>query len=145
MNKPLVLTVDDSADDVTLLQFACSAARVSFQLQQVESGDLGIAYLKGCAPFADRLLYPLPDLVLLDIKMPGKSGFDVLSWARSQPDLHMPIIVFSASMHDADRAKALQLGATEYIVKPVSYQLLQRFVEHIEERLLQTCGRALDP
>jgi CheY-like chemotaxis protein len=143
MTGPTLLSVDDSSDDVMLLSLACRAAKVSFQFQSVDNGENAIAYLQGSQTYADRAQFPLPDLILLDLKMPGKSGFDVLAWIRSQSNLQgMPVVVLTSSVHAKDRARALELGARQYLVKPVSYEGLQSLVEIIDRQL--TSQGALD-
>ncbi len=138
-----VLSVDDSTEDVILLRFACHAAKVCFGIQSVDSGETAIAYLEGSHGYADREKFPVPDLVLLDLKMPGKSGFDVLTWVRAHRSFgHMPIVVFTSSIHPEDRARALELGANQYLVKPVSYEALKRLMGIID-RSLASAG-ALD-
>lgn len=136
MPGPTVLTVDDSADDLMLLSLACEVAQVSFQVQSVQSGETAMAYLGGHQAYADRQIYPLPDLVLLDLKMPGKSGFDVLAWIRGQEHLkQLPVVIFTASVLVEDRERALELGATHFLVKPIGYEALQRLVREIDHLL----------
>src|SRR5436309_4012733 len=124
---PTILNVDDSEDDVLLLRSACRLAKVSFGFQSVKDGDAAIAYLRGQGVYSDRKEYPVPDLVLLDLKMPVMSGFEVLAWIRSQPRLRdLPVIIFTASVHELDRERARQLGATEFLVKTASVAQLKR-------------------
>src|SRR5439155_21926607 len=94
-------------------------------VQSVTDGDEALDYLEGKPPFSDRELYPVPRLVLLDLKMPRVSGFEVLSWVRADPALQvMPVVVLSSSSHDVDVRRAYQLGANSYVVKPVAFDSL---------------------
>lgn len=122
-----VLLADDSDDDRFLLRSALKKAGLEFNVQEVENGEAAIAYLKGEGAYADRFLYPLPSLILLDLNMPMKNGFEVLAWARAQPSFQsLSIIVMTASMRPEDIQKAYDLGATAYLVKPIE-------LSHLEE------------
>jgi CheY-like chemotaxis protein len=137
MRTAIILSVDDSSDDLMLLRLACSAAKVSFELVCVESGEKAIAYLETARACADRDRFPLPDLILLDLKMPGKSGFDVLRWVRAQPDFNdLPVKILTSSVHSEDRALALSLGANQFLVKPVGYDGLKQLVRTLDELLM---------
>jgi len=92
-----------------------------------------IAYLQGANHFADREQYPLPNLILLDLKMPRLSGFDVLAWLRHEEKCRwLPVIVLSSSNHEADVQRAYSLGANSYLVKPVAFDSLVEIVQAIE-------------
>jgi CheY-like chemotaxis protein len=83
--------------------------------------------------YGDREKYPLPDLMLLDLKMPRKTGFDVLAWARSQVKFKsLPILVFTASNQEGDIRRAYELGANSYLVKPVGIHTLIEMVKMID-------------
>ena len=132
---PALLYVDDSDDDVVMLQAACSSARVAFRFTFVNSGDAALSYLKGAQSYADRERFPFPALLLLDLKMPGISGFEVLQSIRSPKNqaLHrLPVIVFTSSMHDEDANRAFQMGADAYLVKPSDFDELRRVVTTID-------------
>src|SRR2546422_1379981 len=86
LNGEFILLVDDNPDDVLLIQRAFHKAGVRDALKVVRDGDQAIQYLSGSGPYADRQSFPLPFLVLLDLKMPGTDGFDVLEWTRAQPE-----------------------------------------------------------
>src|SRR5690606_33519928 len=89
--------------------------------QSVEDGDRAIAYLTGREPYADRARFPLPNLVLLDLNLPIRSGFEVLEWLRTQPEFaQLPVVIFSSSGRVEDRVRAEKFGATRYILKPTS-------------------------
>ncbi len=130
--KP-VLAADDNPDDLRLLQFAWRTANVSAPLEVVQGGEEIIAYLRGADRFADRKLHPLPQLLLLDLKMPRKDGFEVLQWIRSQPGLRrLPVVVLTASLHKEDVQRAFDVGASAFLVKPVELQQLVQMVKAID-------------
>src|SRR3954464_15141329 len=92
---PCVLHVDDDPSDTLLMEQACRKAGVSFQLRSVADGEAAIAYLSGEGIYADRERHPLPALVLLDLKMPRKTGFDVLKWIRVRSTYKpLPVVIF---------------------------------------------------
>ena len=112
MNVPTILHVEDDENDRLLLSIAQHRANVPAHLVAAEDGEQAIAHLHEV---------PMPDLVLLDLKLPLKSGFEVLQWIRAQDRLqHLPVIVLSSSEHESDRERAFQSGANFYMVKPVS-------------------------
>lgn len=121
----VVLQVDDDPSDALLLQQACRRAEVSFQLQTVGDGQSAIAYLAGTGSFANREEHPLPTLLLLDLKMPRMTGFDVLKWVRSNKEFRtLPVVVFTASNQEGDIRQAYEMGANSYLVKPVGIHTL---------------------
>ena len=118
MRTRTVLNVEDSGDDLLMMQAACQTIKASFRCQAVTSGEQAMAYLSGEGPYADREQFPLPDLVLLDLKMPRTSGFQVLTWIRRQPAFRdLPVLVYSGSMQKDDMNQAQKLGANEYLTK----------------------------
>lgn len=134
-----ILAVDDSSDDLMLLELACGAAKVRFVLQTVRTGEAAIAYLEGTKGYADRERFPLPDLLLLDLKMPCVSGFSVLSWARTREMFRqLPIVVFTSSVQLEDRIRAMELGANAFVAKPVGFEALQRFVRALDGQVSPT-------
>jgi CheY-like chemotaxis protein len=117
-----VLHVEDDSNDVLLFQHACQKAGVPLQLQSVSDGDEAIAYLEGETKFQDRTQHPLPRLVLLDLKMPRVSGFEVLQWMRKAEQFRdLPVVVLTSSNHAADVERAYRAGANSYLVKPVDF------------------------
>jgi CheY-like chemotaxis protein len=131
--RSCVLHVDDDPSDSLLIRQACRKAEVSFQLQSVSDGETAIAYLSGTDAYADREQYPLPVLVLLDLKMPRMSGFDVLAWIRRHPSLKtLPVVVFTASNQDEDIQRAYVTGANSYLVKPVGIHTLVDMVKLVD-------------
>jgi len=115
-----VLFVDDDLNDVFFMHLGFKAADLPQALHIVVDGQQAIDYLAGNGPFADRAQHPLPALVLLDLHMPGLSGFEVLNWLRQQPQFQsLPVVIFTASDRTADQQQARQLGANDYIIKPI--------------------------
>lgn len=134
MSAARILHVDDDSNDLVLFQHACKKAVVDCDLQAVTDGDEAIAYLQGEDKFADRERYPMPDLMLLDLKMPRLSGFEVLSWVRHEEKCcALPVVVLSSSNHEADIKKAYSLGANSYLVKPVAFDALVATVKMIHQ------------
>ena len=120
--KPL-LVVDDNADEAFLTTRAFKSAGVQNPLVVVSDGGGAIDYLSGSGKYADRNVHPLPCLVLLDQKLPGRSGLEVLQWLRSQSGIcTLPVLVLSASDFDSDVQTAYLLGANGYLVKPSRYE-----------------------
>jgi len=118
-NSPILL-VEDRGDDVFLVRRALDDARLITPIQVVFDGEQAIAYLDGEGKFADRSEYPMPELLLLDLKMPRIDGFEVLRWIGQQPHLSsIRIIVLTSSEDIRDVNLAYQLGAHAFLVKPI--------------------------
>ena len=132
-----VLHIDDDPNDTALLQAAARKASVNFSLQNVEDGEQAIAYLGGAGEFGDRRLYPLPSLILLDLKMPRSTGFEVLNWVRKHPELgKLPVVILSGSELQEDIRQAYSEGANSYLVKPIGFDALVNLVENISAGFL---------
>jgi len=110
---------DDSEEDCLLVERAFQKSERMRFLGRVSDGDEAIAYLKGDGKYADREKFPFPDLLLLDLKMPGTDGFQVLKWLQTQSFPEMVVIVLSGSERGEDRAQALDLGAHSFQTKQV--------------------------
>ena len=125
--QALILLAEDREDDVILVRRAFQKAKVLNPMHVVRNGAETIAYLKGEGKYSNRAEYPLPELLLLDLKMPGTDGFDVLKWMRQQPGLQaMRVVVLTSSDQIRDVNAAYQLGANSFLVKPIDFE---RFVE----------------
>jgi CheY-like chemotaxis protein len=123
------LYAEDDPNDVTLLKVVLRECQQPFDLRVVRDGEAAIGYLAGKGEFANRVEYPLPAVVILDIKMPGRSGFQVLAWIRRQPLLRsLPVIILSSSEMEADMRKGYALGANAYLVKSVRLEDLRGVV-----------------
>lgn len=120
-----ILLVEDEQVDVMMIQRAFKKAQIGNPLQVVGDGDAAVAYLAGQPPYADREASPFPILMLLDLKLPRRSGLEVLAWLRQQPEIRkLPVIVLTSSRESADVQRAYDLGANAYLVKPVEHQAL---------------------
>lgn len=115
--KP-ILQIEDDANDVFLLQHALASAGVENPIQVATDGQQAIDYLSGVGAFADREKFPLPCLVLLDLKLPYVMGLDVLKWIRQQPGPTLIVIMLTASASAEDIASAYRLGANAFLTKP---------------------------
>jgi CheY-like chemotaxis protein len=127
-----ILLVEDDENDVLLIQRAFQKAGLREVLKVVRGGDEAIAYLSGSGNYANRERFPFPFMVLLDLKMPGTNGFEVLQWIRSEPNCkRLLAVVLTSSNLQADVDRAYELGANSYLVKPVGFtemlNLIQRF------------------
>lgn len=127
-----ILHVEDDPNDVVLLEHAFRKAGSTFDVHSVNDGDQAMAYLRGNESYSDRARYPFPELILLDLKMPRISGFEVMAWLRKDEKLrNVPIVVLTSSNHDADVKRAYELGAKSYLVKPVGFEALVELVKTI--------------
>jgi CheY-like chemotaxis protein len=128
-----ILQVEDDPNDVFLLQHAMTAAGVANPIQVATDGQQAIDYLKGAGKFADREKYPLPCLVLLDLKLPHVMGLNVLKWIRLQPNATLVVVMLSASGEDADVAAAYRLGANAFLTKPSQAIKLEEMAKAIKD------------
>jgi CheY-like chemotaxis protein len=138
-----VLVADDDENDFIILRRAFQKAGLTHRLIHVQDGEAAIDYLSGNAPYVDRVLYPAPNLLLLDLKMPRVNGFDVLAWLQSRKDLDaLNVIVLSASQLEADKNQAAQLGADDYRTKPHDFDELVQMARELDERWTSQLHRA---
>ncbi|MGV3771516.1 MAG: response regulator [Verrucomicrobiales bacterium] len=129
-DKAIILIVDDDEDDVLLLKTALGDAGINSNLRVVNDGEQAVSYLSGAGKYVNRQEYPLPTLVLLDLNMPKKSGFEVLEWIRQQPVLkRLPIVVLSSATQRPQINRAYELGANAYMAKITKFD---DFVERIK-------------
>jgi CheY-like chemotaxis protein len=137
MPAAIVLYVEDEKYDAMFMRNAFDDAGLGESLQVVTDGRQAINYLAGKEGYGDRAKYPLPAAVLLDLKLPIVSGFEVLRWLRGQPEFQaLPVVVFSSSARDEDRSKARELGATVYMEKPGSPLEFPTVVQYLRQRWL---------
>ena len=128
-----VLLVEDDENDVIFVQRAFKHAGILNPLRLARNGDEAVAYLEGTGDYANRDDHPLPVFVLLDLKMPRRSGLEVLQWAKERIGLRrIPIVVLTTSNNDSDINKAYELGANSYLVKPVSFEGLIELTKSLQ-------------
>ena len=114
-----ILLVEDNEDDAYLMTRALSPAEIDSPVHVVTDGEQAVNYLRGSGRFADRTEFPLPGLVLLDLKLPRVSGFEVLEWIQKEPSLpELVVVVLSSSGETRDVNMAYRFGARSYLVKP---------------------------
>jgi CheY-like chemotaxis protein len=134
---PNILVVDDREEDVIFLRRAFAGVGLHYRLSHVEDGDEAIKYLSRQAPYDNNALYPLPDVIVLDLKMPKRDGFEVLQWIRDQKTLKpAPVLVLTSSDRDEDKKRAKDLGAGSYYTKPVDFTKLVGVAKDINRRWL---------
>ena len=126
INCDVILLAEDNEDHVLLIRRAFRQSGLVNPLYVVNDGEQAIAYLKGEGQYANRAEYPLPCLLLLDLKMPNKNGFEVLEWVReARLDGSLEIYALSGSNEPSDVERAQELGASDYITKPITEQKLR--------------------
>jgi CheY-like chemotaxis protein len=126
-DRGVILLVEDREDDILLVTRAFEKANFQNPMHVVRDGEEAVAYLKGEGKYSNRAEYPLPDLMLLDLRMPRMDGFEVLSWLRTQPGLGpMRVIVLTSCEDIRDVNLAYKLGANSFLVKPLDFE---HFVE----------------
>ena|SRR5437868_2878109 len=126
----IILLIEDESADALLILRALEKTGLDFRLARLKHGDEAIAYLTGAAPFDDRGTHPLPDVILLDIKLPRRTGFEVLEWIRSQPASlsRIPVVMLTSSRHVVDVNRAYDLRANGYLTKPETARQLHEMM-----------------
>jgi CheY-like chemotaxis protein len=138
----MVLIVDDDENDLVFVRFAFEQAKVSNPIQTLHDGTEAIDYLRGKGRYSDRQKYPLPCLMLLDLKMPRCDGFEVLAWRQREAGLqYFPVVVFTSSNQERDILKAMELGATAYAVKPAQLEYLIAMARELQSKWLEPQNR----
>jgi CheY-like chemotaxis protein len=120
---PIILLAEDDNDYVFLIKKVFAKAHIPNPVHVVWNGEEVISYLKGEGKYSNRDEYPLPDILLLDLKMPRVNGFEVLHWIRQQPGLsRLRILVLTSSDQMRDVNQAYELGANSFLVKPIDFE-----------------------
>jgi CheY-like chemotaxis protein len=121
--QPVILLAEDREDDILLIRQAFQKGGINVPLFVVRNGEEVVAYLRGEGKFFNRDEYPLPSLLLLDLKMPRMDGFEVLKWIRNQPGLNtLRVVVLTSSERIRDVNIAYNLGANSFLVKPMDFE-----------------------
>jgi len=140
--RDMVLIVDDDENDLVFVRFAFEQVQVSNPIQTLHDGIEAIDYLRGEGRYSDRQKYPLPCLMLLDLKMPRCDGFEVLAWRQRQAGLqYFPVVVFTSSSQQRDIQRAMELGATAYAVKPAQLEYLVAMARELQSKWLEPLNR----
>ncbi len=133
------LLVEDRLDDITLAKRAFRQLKLNNPLHIVTSGEDAFAYLTGYGKYADRDTFPLPDIILLDLKLPGMDGFELLAEIRKRPELNpVRILVLTSSEQIYDINRAYSLGANSFLVKPNDFQDFRQLMVTLNAFWLQT-------
>jgi CheY-like chemotaxis protein len=139
----VILLIEDSEDDVVLIRRAFDKALLRNPVQVVRDGEAALMYLRGEGKFRNRAEYPLPSIVLLDLKLPGMDGFEVLSWIRQQDGIRgLPVIVLTSSNRIPDVNRAYRLGANSFFVKEIDFNSSVDFAKVMGQYWLE---KALHP
>jgi CheY-like chemotaxis protein len=133
----LAVLADDSENDGLLLELAFQKLQHFRLLRRAMDGRQTIAYLRGEGEFADRAKHPFPHLLLLDLRMPRGDGFDVLRWLRTQSFPQLRVAVLSGSAYEADRRRALRMGAHYYLTKPLRFEEQVEILKELETTVVQ--------
>jgi len=129
-----ILLVEDNKMDIALTLDAFREARLANKIHVARNGEEALQYLFGEGEFADRIRYPLPNIILLDLKMPGIDGLEVLKRVKSTPEIkRIPIIILTSSKEEGDRAMSYDLGANSYLVKPISFDGFLEVVKKVTD------------
>ena len=127
VRMPVLLLVEDDPADAHLIQRGLQKIELPARVVHLVNGDQAVDYMAGDDGFTDREAHPLPWLILLDIKLPRRSGLEVLQWIRDQdgPIASTPVVIFSSSSHSVDIHHAYQSGANSFLVKPETSSQLE--------------------
>ena len=130
----IILLVEDNPADQKLTIKALQRCKVQNDIRIVEDGQEAMDYLLGTGKYGNRLIYPFPDLILLDINMPRMNGKQVLAVVRQDEKLkQVPIVVLTTSNHDVDVIESYQLGVNAYMQKPVTMQEFFSTIQKFED------------
>jgi CheY-like chemotaxis protein len=138
----VILLVEDREDDILLVKKAFEKGWINNPLQIVRDGEEAIHYLAGEGRYSNRDEYPLPDLILLDLKMPKVDGFEVVKWIRKQPGFgSIPVVVLTSSDAIRDVNRAYALGANSFLVKPLDFENFIETAKMLRTYWLKTSKR----
>ena len=132
MSAKTILLVEDNPSDIDLTKRALEKAHIMNDLVVAENGEEALDYLFGTGRFADRNIRQLPAMVLMDIKLPGLNGIEVLKCIRENPITHrQPVIILTSSKEENDIKSSYNLGVNSYIHKPVDFYQFAEVIQHL--------------
>jgi CheY-like chemotaxis protein len=132
-NLATILLVEDDASDAALLCRAFEKANVLNPIVHLKDGDSALGYLAGAGVYQDRSKFPLPALILLDLKLPGTTGLQLLQWMRVQPEIRrIPVVVLTSDEDPKTINAAYDLGANSYLLKTGDLDRIAYVVETIQ-------------
>jgi CheY-like chemotaxis protein len=131
---PTILLVEDTPSDATLIRRGFEKTNVLNPIIWTKNGQEALGYLTGLGQYGDRVRYPLPALILLDLDLPEMTGFELLQWKRSQPNIRrIPVVILTIDTASSAINAAYDLGANSYLVKPGNPEEIMRVVKVIQE------------
>jgi CheY-like chemotaxis protein len=131
---PTILFVEDNRMDIELTLDAFREAHLPNPIQIVRDGQDALDYMLGMGQFTDRTAYPLPALILLDLKLPRVDGLQVLRTLKTTPKVRrIPTIVLTSSKEEGDLTLSYDLGVNSYLVKPISYDGFIRVIQSLDD------------
>ena len=144
MNQPgHILVAEDDPTDAFFLRQSFRRTGIPITLHFVHDGQEVLDYLQGVGDFAERRVHPVPQFLLLDLKMPRLDGFDVLRWIRKQRRWKsLPVVIFSSSSEPEEVKRAQDLGANSYLVKPHSLEELMGLAGQFKKHWLRARRRS---
>jgi CheY-like chemotaxis protein len=144
--RPVILLVDDDPHDVVLIRLAFRKIGIIDTIQLVKNGTEAMWYIKGEGIYSNRNQFPPPTLMLLDLKMPQTSGFEVLEWVRKDASLdQLVVVVMSSSRQEHDVQRAYALGANLYLVKPSKFSELVKMMDSLRNNARLPSGHPAAP
>jgi len=134
LDHVVILLAEDDENDIFLMGRAMKSLGIPNRMQVVRNGKAVIDYLAGEGGYADREKYPMPGLLLLDLRLPWMDGFDVLAWLRGRPQFNqLPVVVLTSSKLQKDVDRSRQLGVYDYRVKPQAYGDLVKLLDDVRK------------
>ncbi|HET6935065.1 MAG TPA: response regulator [Candidatus Angelobacter sp.] len=132
---PVLLLVEDDPAEARLIMRAMEKVQMPARVAHVKNGDDAVAYLAGEAASGNRGAHPLPRLVLMDLKLPRRSGLEVLQWMREQKSgiERIPVVMLSSSPHAVDIRQAYDFGVNSYLVKPDTSEKMLNMLASLKE------------
>jgi len=140
--RATILVVEDDPSDAYFLEKAFQRILANCAFHRVCDGEEAKTYLQGAEKYSDRRIFPLPSVILLDLRMPRMNGFEFLTWLRSDATLKIiPTVVYSSSENPADVRKAYEMGANSFLHKRLSMHAVQETMRSFARYWLEDCGR----